>query len=83
MRARELVLKTAEWCGVLVLVVAALPLVALAGLVARGVAVVAGLVSVLAVAVLCAVHPGVRQRVCRALGAGPETGPALRVSRRS
>jgi hypothetical protein len=78
MRARELVLRTAEWCGVLVLVVAALPVLALAGLVARGLAVVLGLVSVVGLAVLCGVHPGVRQRVCRSLGMGPESGPALR-----
>lgn len=83
MRARELILKTAEWCGVLVLVVAALPLVALAGLVARGLAVVVGLATVLGLAVLCGVHAGVRERVCRAVGMGPEAGPALRLSRRS
>ena len=68
MSARNLVVKTAEWCGVFVLVVAALPLVALAGFLARGVAVVATVTWLVGLLLLCGLNAGFRARVGRALG---------------
>jgi len=77
MRTRELVVRTAEWCGVLVLVVAALPLVALAGFIARGLAVVV-LVLSLAAALVGGLHPALRSRMCQALGLRGTADPAAR-----
>lgn len=71
MSARNLVLKTAECCGVLVLVVAALPLVAIAGWLARGVAIVMAFASLVGLLLLTWVNPAFRDRVGRALGLIP------------
>jgi len=68
MSARNLVLKTAECCGVVVLVVAALPLIAIAGWLARGVAIIAALAGLVGLLLLSWVNPGFRLRVGRALG---------------
>lgn len=84
MSARNLVIKTAECCGVLVLVVAALPLVAIAGWLARGVAVVVALASLVGLVVLSFVNSGFRVRVGRALGfiAAPHADAATGTRRR-
>lgn len=84
MSARNLILKTAECCGVLVLVVAALPLIAIAGWLARGVAVVVALASLAGLVVLSFVKPGFRERIGRALGliADPHAGVATGARRR-
>lgn len=83
MRARDLVVRTAAWCGVFVLVVAALPVVAVAGFVARGVAVVLGGASLLGVLVLCGVSAGFRGRLLRSLGLTPASASLRLVGRRS
>lgn len=67
MSARHLAIRTAELLGVLVLVIALLPVVAVAGWLARGFAVLVGMLSLLALGAICTV-PSVRHRLYRAAG---------------
>lgn len=67
-RAREWTVRVAEYCGVLVLVVAALPLLALGAFVARGVAVIVGLFLMAGLLLLLALRPMLRGRLGAALG---------------
>jgi hypothetical protein len=84
MSARNLVFKTAECCGVLVLVVAALPLIAIAGWLARGLAIIVAFASLIGLLLLTWVNPGFRERVGRVLGltAAPHAGVGPAVRRR-
>lgn len=70
-RAREWTVKIAEYCGVLVLVVAALPLVALGAFVARGVAVIVGSFLAVALLLMLGLRPMLRGRLGAALGLSP------------